>query len=214
MTRIRTDEILVEHVGTSGLQEEYIVEKNAHLTLIIVARVTETMELSPFVRLIGEQSRATILGVVFGSGKGAVTIKTLQHHQAPNTTSSLLIKSVMADESECNYEGSIVVDTQAQKTDAYQRNENLLLGDHARAVSKPALEILANDVRCTHGAIVKTLDPMEVWYAATRGIGRQTARAMITTGFLSSTFDAIGDTILRGKMYDDVASLCRYKEVI
>ena len=207
MRRIQKDTVLIERIGSSGLQEEYIVENDAHLTLLLMARVATAVAITPSIRLSGTGSSATILGVVYGVEKGSVNINTLQHHEAANTSSNLLIKSVMADESVCVYEGSILVDKQAQKTDAYQRNENLLVGDHAHATSKPALEILANDVRCTHGAVVKTVDPMEVWYAATRGIDPVSARSMIMTGFLSSTFDTISDTIMREQAYADVLTV-------
>lgn len=199
--------VIVERIGSSGLAEEYVVGKGAHLTLLLMSHVAGNVMIAPSVRLKGSGSRATILGVIYGTGTGVATVKTLQHHKAPNTTSNLLIKSVMNDESVCLYEGSIVVDKRAQKTDAYQRNENLLLGNGAHATSKPALEILANDVRCTHGAVVKTLDPNEVWYAATRGIGAMEAQSMIMTGFLSSTFDSVGDTITREQAYAEVQHL-------
>ncbi len=207
MKHILTDTVIIERIGVSGLEEEYLIEKDARLTLLLLSHVVGNVSVIPTVQLQGAGSNATILGVFYGTGKGVATIKTLQHHVAPNTTSNLLIKSVMRDESVCLYEGSIVVDKRAQKTDAYQRNENLLLGDNARATSKPALEILANDVRCTHGAVVKTLDPNEVWYAATRGIKGDDAQAMIMAGFLSSTFDGIGDTIIREQAFTDVQRL-------
>ncbi len=207
MKRIHNNQVIVERVGGEGLQQEYIVGKDASLTLILMVRVSGVVSLTPSVTLKGPGSSATILGVIYGTGKGVVNITTLQHHEAPNTTSNLLIKSVMTEESMCRYEGSILVDKRAQKTNAYQRNENLLLGDHAHATSKPALEILANDVRCTHGALVKTLDADELWYAATRGIGGTAARYMILNGFLLSTFDGIADTIVREEAYRETLSL-------
>lgn len=207
MKWIQKDMTVVELINSSGLQEEYVVGKGVHFTLLLLSHVTKNVTITPSIRLKGSGSSATILGVIYGTGVGVATIKTLQHHEAPNTTSTLLVKSVMKDKSICLYEGGIVVDKRAQKTDAYQRNENLLLGNDAHATSKPALEILANDVRCTHGAVVKTLDTNEVWYAATRGIGEDDARSMIMMGFLSSTFDSVGDTIIREQAYANVQRL-------
>ena len=132
---------------------------------------------------------------------------TLQHHKAPDTTSNLLVKSVLSGSSEIFYEGSILVDLCAQKTDAYQRNENLLLDEHTHATSSPALEILANDVRCTHGAVVKTLDENELWYLATRGIDRKTGRDMIASGFLASALDRIPNVDERALVEQKIAQI-------
>lgn len=206
MKHIKRDVCIVENVGVSGLNEEYVVGVGASLTLIIVARVTNKTTIDPKIRLIGAGASATILGAIYGRDSGIVNIHTLQHHQAINTMSNLLIKTVLTDDSVCTYEGSIVVDKSAQKTNAYQRNENLLLGTHSHATSKPALEIRANDVRCTHGAIVKTLSEDELWYAATRGIGKLAAQYLITLGFLSSVFDTIPDTIIREKLLWKISS--------
>lgn len=207
MKHIKHDALIVEHLTGDGLTEEYIVESGVHFSLVFFGSVVHDMNITPLVRLHGAGAHAQILGALYGSGKGIAHITTLQHHEAPNTTSNLLVKSVMTQESTCNYEGSIKVDVRAQKTDAYQRNENLLIGKHARAVSSPALEILANDVRCTHGAVVKTLDASELWYAATRGIGKESANALITGGFLASVMDAVADIRVREDLYAAVAKL-------
>ena len=165
------------------------------------------MEVSPAVHLAGRGASATIIGLITGSKHGKIRMHTLQHHKAPDTTSNLLVKSVLSDASEIFYDGSILVDLCAQKTDAYQRNENLLLDEHTHATSSPALEILANDVRCTHGAVVKTLDENELWYLATRGIDRDMGRDMIATGFLESALDRIPDAGERALVEQKIAQL-------
>lgn len=207
MKHITHDEIIIERISAGNFSEEYIVERDASLTLILFVTSATGMSVAPSVRLHGSGAKAKILGVATGVGNAVIHIQTLQHHEAPNTESNLLIKSVMADASACIYEGSIVVDKNAQKTDAYQRNENLLLGDHAQATSKPALEIQANDVRCTHGALVKTFDTDELWYAATRGLDTETAKKLITVGFLTSTFIELPDTMVREGLEQKIISL-------
>lgn len=181
------------------LHDDYHVYQDASLTLVYV--IDTSTELTTTVHLKGDHASATIIGIVTGNARNAMSINTLQHHAAPNTTSNLLIKSVLLDASSLRYEGSIVVDKVAQKTDAYQRNENLLLGARASAVSSPALEILANDVRCTHGAVVKTVDENELWYLSSRGIDYARGRIMIADGFLKST---VNDICLTPKQYKTI----------
>ena len=194
---ITKDTVILKHVTHGDETWEYDVEENATLLLVFRVDTSTSVTLVPTVRLIGKNARATVLGMITGAGVSRIHIKTLQHHIAPQTTSDLLIKSVLSGASSSVYEGSISVDPKAQKTDAYQRNENLLMSAGARAVSSPALEILANDVRCTHGAVVKTIDSGELWYLRSRGIDLDRARGMIAEGFLLSTIDRIPDGTMR-----------------
>ena len=95
---------------------------------------------------------------------------TQQNHLAPNTTSDLLFKGALLGESRSVWQGMIYVAPGAMKTDGYQANRNLVLSTKARADSIPGLEILADDVRCTHGATVGKIDPEQVFYLLARGI--------------------------------------------
>ncbi|MCL4200793.1 SufD family Fe-S cluster assembly protein [Patescibacteria group bacterium] len=194
MKSIKKNTLIIRTIESGTIREDYAVAASVHLTLVyFVSGSGGEINLTPRVHLVGDGSSATVLGLVKGTKSASIQIHTLQHHKAPNTTSNLLIKSVLSDKSECKYDGGIRVDASAQKTDAYQRNENLLLDEHTKAVSSPALEILANDVRCTHGAVVKTLDESELWYLSTRGIDRGVSRSMIAEGFLLSAFSQIAD---------------------
>jgi len=194
MKSVKTNTLIVRTIESGTIREDYKVAASAHLTLVYFVVSSGEIDLTPSVHLVGDGSSATVVGLVKGTKSAKIQIHTLQHHQAPRTTSNLLIKSVLSDKSECIYDGGIRVDASAQKTDAYQRNENLLLDEHTKAVSSPALEILANDVRCTHGAVVKTLDENELWYLSTRGIHKDVSRSMIAEGFLQSAFSQIADS--------------------
>lgn len=176
-------------------KKEYIVGENEFLTLAIVASAPSTKEAHYTVRLKGRGAEANIIGIIVGKGAGQFNLHTLQVHEAPETTSNLLVKSVLSDTSRFQYDGAIRVDKLAQKTDAYQRNENLLLSERAYAESKPTLEILANDVRCTHGATIGTVSKEELWYLATRGISNESGKKLIVDGFLESAVEKISDTI-------------------
>ncbi len=109
--------------------------------------------------------------------------RTLQIHQAPNTKSDLLYKNALRDQSKTIFSGLIIVDPDAQKTDAYQSNRNLMLSEEAEANSLPGLEIQANDVRCTHGATSSRIDPEQEFYLQSRGIAKEMADELLTFGF-------------------------------
>lgn len=207
MKHIRKNTLVVKKVSEGVVQDDYSILAGAHLTVVYIVLGSQDLELSPSVHLVGMGSSATVIGLISGSGDAKLNVHTLQHHQAVNTTSNLLVKSVLSGRSICSYEGSILVDKKAQKTDAYQRNENLLLDEHSRATSSPALEILANDVRCTHGAVVKTLDEQELWYLSTRGIDTKRAREMISEGFLASALSLISDDKERSEVERQIVSL-------
>lgn len=207
MKTVTQNTVIVKKISRSVTREDYSVQEHSRLTLVYIITGDTDMEVSPAVHLAGRGASATIIGLITGSKHGKIRMHTLQHHKAPDTTSNLLVKSVLSDASEIFYDGSILVDLCAQKTDAYQRNENLLLDEHTHATSSPALEILANDVRCTHGAVVKTSDENELWYLATRGIDRDMGRDMIATGFLESALDRIPDAGERALVEQKIAQL-------
>jgi len=193
MKTITKNTTIVKAVTAATLKEDFAVGKNVRLTVVYVISTSSDMTITPSVHLVGSGSSATVIGLVRASGSAHITMSTLQHHKARMTTSNLLVKGTLTGHSTLSYDGSITVDKSAQKTDAYQRNENLLLDEHTQATSSPALEILANDVRCTHGAVVKTIDENELWYLASRGIDKKSSRAMIAEGFLTSAFSLIVD---------------------
>jgi Fe-S cluster assembly protein SufD len=117
--------------------------------------------------------------------------RTLQIHQAPNTKSDLLYKNALLDRAKTIFSGLIIVDPDAQKTDAYQSNRNLMLSDAAEANSLPGLEIQANDVRCTHGATSSRIDPEQEFYLQSRGIAKAAADELLTFGFFEEVLNRL-----------------------
>jgi Fe-S cluster assembly protein SufD len=117
--------------------------------------------------------------------------RTLQIHQAPNTKSDLLYKNALRGASKTIFSGLIVVDPDAQKTDAYQSNRNLMLSEDAEANSLPGLEIQANDVRCTHGATSSRIDPEQEFYLQARGISKAMADELLTFGFFEEVLNRL-----------------------
>ena len=119
--------------------------------------------------------------------------RTLQIHQAPNTKSDLLYKNALRGSAKTIFSGLIVVDPDAQKTDAYQSNRNLMLSDDAEACSLPGLEIQANDVRCTHGATSSRIDPEQEFYLQSRGIAKEQADELLTFGFFEEVLNRLAN---------------------
>jgi len=141
--------------------------------------------------LAGPGASAELKALFFGSEKQFFDFHTLQQHQVGNTTSDLLFKGALRDEARSVYAGLIRIEPNASRSDAYQANRNLLLSKTAKAHSIPMLEILNNDVRCTHGATVAPVDPEHLFYLESRGIPAPTAERMIVHGFFGEVLDRI-----------------------
>jgi Fe-S cluster assembly protein SufD len=137
----------------------------------------------------GAQSRVT--GAYFADGEQHIDYDTFQEHMAPSTTSDFAFKGALRDTATAVWRGMIRVEKEAQQTDAYQESRALMLSPDAHAVPIPGLEILANDVRCTHGATVGRVDRDELFYAMARGLTRAEAERLIIRGFFQDILDRI-----------------------
>jgi Fe-S cluster assembly protein SufD len=171
--------------------QKAIVEAEGKLQWTIGALGARLAKVNQHVALAGADAHAQVNGVIFTEGKQHLSYHTLQHHQAPSCKSDLLYKGALQDQSRIVWRGMIKVDHDAQKTDGYQRNDNLMLSDHARADSIPGLEIQADDVRCTHGATTGRVDDEMLFYAQCRGLTRKEATRMVVAGFFQQVFDRI-----------------------
>lgn len=141
--------------------------------------------------LAGQGAQGRMSGFYFTDGNQHLDHDTQQNHLAPNTTSDLLFKGALKGKSRSVWQGMIYVAPGAQKTDGYQANRNLVLSDAARADSIPGLEILADDVRCTHGATVGKLEQEPIFYLKSRGIPQAEAEKIMVEGFFDPIFQRI-----------------------
>jgi Fe-S cluster assembly protein SufD len=141
--------------------------------------------------LAGQGGTSRVTGAYFADGSQHLDYDTLQRHIAANTTSDFAFKGALRDKATAVWRGMIRVEQDAQKTNAYQENRNLLLSPEAHADSIPGLEIEANDVRCTHGATVSQVDRDELFYCMARGLSRGEAERLIVRGFYQEIFDRI-----------------------
>jgi Fe-S cluster assembly protein SufD len=141
--------------------------------------------------LAGPGATSRVTGAYFADGTQHLDYDTFQEHIAPHTTSDFAFKGALRDTARAVWRGMIRVEEGAQKTNAYQENRNLLLSKTAHADSIPGLEILANDVRCTHGATLGQVDREQLFYLMTRGLTRAEAERLIVRGFFQDVLDRV-----------------------
>lgn len=171
--------------------QKAIVGQDANLQWTVGALGARLAKVNQHVELAGQGASCQVNGTMFTQEKQHLSYHTLQHHSAPNTRSDFLYKSALQDQSQTVWRGMIKVDKVAQRTDGYQRNDNLLLSSSSRADSIPGLEIEADDVRCTHGSTSGRVDNEQVFYCLSRGFTQQEAIRLIVTGFFQQIFDRI-----------------------
>jgi len=148
-------------------------------------------------KLAGPGSEARVTGGYAGGAGQHLDFDTLQEHAAPNTNSDLAFRGVLAAGSTAVWRGMIKVDPGAQQTDAFQESRNLLLSPEAHADAIPGLEILADDVRCTHAAAIAQVDKDQLFYLTSRGLGDEAAKALIIEGFLESLVERLAEGPVR-----------------
>ncbi len=141
--------------------------------------------------LVAEGAEGYMSGFYFADDHQHMDHDTQQNHLAPHTTSDLLFKGALKDQARSVWQGMIYVAPEAQHTDGYQANRNLILSEGARADSIPGLEIMANEVRCTHGATLGRVDDEQVFYLRTRGLPEAEAKRLIVEGFFDEVLQRI-----------------------
>ena len=151
-------------------------------------------------RLQGPGAHSEMLALTVATGAQQFDQRTLQTHQAPRATSNLLYKNALLDTAKTIFSGLIIVEPDAQKTDAYQSNRNLMLSDAAEANSLPGLEIQANDVRCTHGATTARIPPEQEFYLQSRGINPATAQELLIAGFFEEVLNKLENEELQSTL--------------
>lgn len=178
-----------------------IVERDATLTWLagmLGSAVTKAFLDS---RIQGAGANVRMLGFFFGDKAQHFDQHTFQNHIVGHGTSDLLYKGALKDNAYSAFRGLIRINPDAQRSDAYQQNRNLLLSGHAHADSIPELEIEANDVRCTHGATVGPLEEEAVFYLMARGIPRPEAERVITEGFFDELIAKIPLDVVQDRLF-------------
>jgi Fe-S cluster assembly protein SufD len=156
------------------------------------------------IELDGDSAWGRISALFFADTDQLFDHDTQQNHNAPNTVSDLLFKGALKDEARTVWQGMIKVMPNAQKTDGFQANRNLLLSNAARADSIPGLEIEANDVRCTHAATIGRLEDEPIFYLMSRGMTRADAERLIVVGYFDPIMDRIPFEEVRRRLREHI----------
>lgn len=167
------------------------LKRDSVLKTVCVTEGSATVRTDYKIALTGENAECLLNGVSMLADKQESHAHIFMEHQAPHCRSFQLFKNVLTDFSRSSFEGKIMVRQAAQKTEAFQLNNNLILNDHAHADSKPNLEIFADDVKASHGATVGQLDGEQLFYMKTRGFGEDEAKNLLVYGFCEQVIEMI-----------------------
>ena len=165
--------------------------QKSDMILLVLPGVSCDIKLD--VRLAGEGAEANIYGAYVCAGQEKVKIAVDMHHDLPHCNSRQLFKGVAGGISKVDFYGKIIVAKDAQRTEAYQENHNILLTDGAKVDTKPQLEIYADDVKCSHGATIGRLNEEEQFYMRSRGITLEDAKVLQMISFIAPVLENIED---------------------
>ena len=162
------------------------------MVLLVMPGVSCDVKLD--VKLAGEGAEANIYGAYVCGGDERVKISVDMHHDLPHCNSRQLFKGIAGGTSRVDFYGKIIVAQDAQRTEAYQENHNILLTDGAKVDTKPQLEIYADDVKCSHGATIGRLNEEEQFYMRSRGISLEDAKVLQMISFIAPVIEQVPES--------------------
>ena len=181
--------------------------EKTEMILLVLPGVSCDIKLD--VRLAGEGAEANIYGAYVCGGEERVKIAVDMHHDLPHCNSRQLFKGVAGGTSKVDFYGKIIVAKDAQRTEAYQENHNILLTDGAKVDTKPQLEIYADDVKCSHGATIGRLNEEEQFYMRSRGITLEDAKVLQMISFIAPVLENIENEEERNHVSTEFESAIR-----
>ena len=168
-----------------------LVEAGHNVNLIYLIMPGVNCDIKLDVTLSGEGAEANVYGAYVCGGDEKVKIAVDMHHDLPHCNSRQLFKGIAGGKSRVDFYGKIIVAKDAQRTEAYQENHNILLSDDAKVDTKPQLEIYADDVKCSHGATIGRLNEEEQFYMCSRGISLEDAKVLQMISFIAPVLENI-----------------------
>ena len=183
------------------------LKRGACLKALHATNGAETVRLSAHIELLEENSSMLLQGLSMLAGQRQSHIHALIEHVAPHCQSRQHMKTVLSGKAKASFEGKILVQSAAQKTEAYQLNNNLLLSDEVTVYTKPNLEIFADDVKASHGATVAQLQEEELFYLRSRGISTAEAKTLLLEGFCRELIDGVGIASLQNALLAEMRAL-------
>jgi Fe-S cluster assembly protein SufD len=187
---------LSEKAWNFGAQRA-IVERDGSLDWITLGFGSRDGKVFLETKLAGPGASANVTGAYATRGRQHLDFDTLQEHAAPDTTSDLAFRGILNGRSSSVWRGMIQVDEGAQRTDAFQESRNLLLTKQSHADAIPGLEILANDVRCTHAAAIAQIDKEQLFYLRAHGLPEPAAHRLVVEGFLQALVERFEEGLVR-----------------
>ena len=169
---------------------QYQVQAGEVLNLQYVVLPGESRDVEISIELAGPGAQAHIKALYLCKAEEIVNFRILMHHRAPGCKSTQLVNGIAGGRAQVHFDGTIVVAPDAQQTEAYQENHNIVLTPDAQVETRPQLEIYADDVQCSHGATVGQLNADELFYMRSRGIPEAEARTLQMLSFLSPVIPA------------------------
>ena len=188
-------EVIVVSDGQLTRNVEVQSGQKTDMVLLVLPGVSCDVRLD--VRLTGEGAEANVYGAYVCGGEERVKIAVDMHHDLPHCNSRQLFKGIAGGTSRVDFYGKIIVAQDAQRTEAYQENHNILLTDGAKVDTKPQLEIYADDVKCSHGATIGRLNEEEQFYMRSRGISLEDAKVLQMISFIAPVLENIPDEAQR-----------------
>ena len=182
------------------IPQNIVVERDAKLDMVLLVMPGVSCDIKLDVKLAGEGAEANIYGAYVCGGDEKVKIAVDMHHDLPHCNSRQLFKGIAGGTSRVDFYGKIIVAQDAQRTEAYQENHNILLTDGAKVDTKPQLEIYADDVKCSHGATIGRLNEEEQFYMRSRGISLEDAKVLQMISFIAPVLENIEDEAERERV--------------
>lgn len=204
MTNFRT-----YFVGRDVVPESIALGRDEELSVLLIALPGVSADVSLKVDLNGEGARFALNGVGISTADEKIRVHVELRHNVPGCSSSQLFKNLVGCMARVDFYGRIIVAQDAQKTEAYQANHNLLLSETARVNTKPQLEIYADDVKCSHGATIGKLNEDEQFYMRSRGISLAEARFLQMISFVSPVFELVPEETERERLKNEVEAELR-----
>ena len=193
-------EVIIVSEGLLSREISLTAGQRSDIVLVVFPGVSCDIKLD--VHLVGEGAEANIYGAYVCGGEEKVKIAVDMYHEVPHCNSRQLFKGIAGGSSKVDFYGKIIVAKDAQRTEAYQENHNILLTDGAKVDTKPQLEIYADDVKCSHGATIGRLNEEEQFYMRSRGISLEDAKVLQMISFIAPVLENIHDA----KEREDISS--------
>ena len=181
-------------MGCENIPQRIVLERDAKVDVVVIVMPGASCDIKLDVTLAGEGAEANIYGAYVCGSQERVKISVDMHHDLPHCNSRQLFKGIAGGTSRVDFYGKIIVAQDAQKTEAYQENHNILLTDGAKVDTKPQLEIYADDVKCSHGATIGRLNEEEQFYMRSRGITLEDAKVLQMISFIAPVLENLPES--------------------